>query len=489
VPKETKETKVNNLEQSTLSIHLDKNLQYIKEQFRQTTDLKIRFCTINDEVIRDVAIVYLDGIANTQNIQDNILTPLLRIIKFESIDAMLTRHLSILDAVKIGSFDDVLSGLAKGKSLVLIDGYKEGILADTADWQMRSINEPDTQRSIKGSLIGFNEQLKVNVNLLRNMIQSPKLSIENLQVGNETKTDIAIIFMDGYVDQKILEETRKRIQNIDVTYLLEARVIEDALEGKKTLFPLTFTCERPDVTVSALYEGRVAILVNGTPYSVIVPSLFLHFFHQPDEYNTNSGRYSNRFLRFFSWFFSIFLLGSYVTLVRFHQDWIPDKFADIFFKKSDTLFPILLEIFFVMLLFQLLTEASLRVPKSTVIIISLIGAIVVGQTAVTAKLIHSITLIIVGVNFLASISIAAGGLYGSVLSLRIIYLLLGFFFGLKGIIIGLILLFIYMASLKSLGVPYLAPLIPFHPKEWKDAFFRGDLRKLINSKHTYPHKK
>ncbi|MFF2876533.1 spore germination protein [Gottfriedia sp. NPDC057991] len=480
---------MNNTEQSTLVVSLEKNIHYIKEEFNNGTDLKVRLLTVNDEVIRDAAILYIDGITNTQSIQDNILTPLLRIIKFDSIDTFITRHLSIADVMKVTNYEDILSGLSKGKTLILVDGYEEGILADTADWQMRSINEPDTQRSLKGSLIGFNEQLKVNINLLRNIIPSNKLSIENLEVGNEVKTDVSIIYMDGFVDKNILDETRSRIKNIDVTYLLEARVIEDALEGKKTFFPTVFTCERPDTTVSALYEGRVAILVNGIPYSLIAPCLFLHFFHQPDEYHTKSGRYGFRFLRLFSWLFSIILLGFFETVVRFHHDWVPHKFAKVFFAKSDTMIPIIVEILFVMIIFQLLTEASLRIPKSTVIIVSLIGAIVVGQTSVTAKLIHSVTLIIVGINFLSSIAIAAGGLYGSVMALRLVFLFLGFFFGLKGIFIGLIILIAYMASIRSMGVPYLAPFIPFNPKEMKDALIRGDLRKIINSKHTYPHKK
>ena len=325
---------MNNLEQSTLNVSLDKNINYLKEQFNQSTDLKIRQLTINDEVIRDAAVLYLDGITNIEAVQDNILAPLLRVIKFDSMDVIITRHLLAADVMKVTLNEEVLAGLSKGKTLILIDGYNEGILADTAEWQMRSVTEPDTQRSVKGSLVGFNEQLKVNVNIIRNRIQSHKLSIENLQVGNETKTDVSILYMDGFVDQKVLEETRKRIKELDVIYLLEARVIEDALEGKKTFFPTVFTCERPDVTVSALYEGRVAILVNGIPYSIIVPSLFLHYFHQPDEYNTKSGRYGNRFMRLFSWLFSIILLGAYVTIVRFHQDWVPDHFAKIFLRNQ-----------------------------------------------------------------------------------------------------------------------------------------------------------
>ncbi|PEJ57627.1 hypothetical protein CN601_16895 [Bacillus sp. AFS017336] len=238
-----------------------------------------------------------------------------------------------------------------------------------------------------------------------------------------------------------------------------------------------------------MFEGRVVILVNGNPSCIIVPCLFLKNIHQPDEYFSKSGRFGYRFMRLFGGFLSVFLLGLYVSMERFHHNWIPHHFAKKLLSSSDTLFPILIEIFFVLILFQFLTEAALRIPKSTVIIVSLIGAIVVGQTAVSAKLIHPLTLIIVGTNFLATIVIAAGGLYGTVLILRFIFLLLGYFFGVTGILIGFIILIAYMASLKSLGVPCLAPFIPFQWNEMKDGLIRGDLRKLINSKHTYQTKK
>ena len=223
---------MNNTEQPTLLVSLEKNIHYLEEKFNNSTDLKIRPLTVNDEVIRDAAVLYLDGITNTQTIQDNILSPLLRIIKFDSIDAIITRHLLVADVAKVSSNQDVLDGLTKGKTLILIDGYNEGILADTADWQMRSITEPDTQRSMKGSLVGFNEQLKVNVNILRNIVQSHKLSIENLQVGNEVKTDVSILYMEGFVDERILEETRKRIKEIDVTYLLSRIVAMSVCEPR-----------------------------------------------------------------------------------------------------------------------------------------------------------------------------------------------------------------------------------------------------------------
>ncbi|MCM2534245.1 spore germination protein [Neobacillus pocheonensis] len=479
---------MNNIEPSSLSVSLQKNLRHMQEEVHATSDLKIRSFTMKDDVVREAAILYLDEITDTKNVQEHLLAPLLRIERIESIETIVLGHLSVIDVSIETTFDAIRNGLSKGKTLVLIDGFNQGILADSSDWQKRALAEPDSQRTSRGSMIGFTEQLKINLNLLRNMVQISSFNVETIRVGSESQTDVAIVYLEKFVDQKVLDETRKKIKDIDVTYLLEARVIEDAIEEKKTLFPLVFTCERPDVTVSALFEGRVVIFVNGTPYALIVPTLFLHYFHQPDEYNLKSGRFIVRALRFFCWFLSIGLLGLYVTMVRFHPHWLRHPFDEKLLTQSDTLMPILIEVLFLSFLFDLLAEVSLRVPKLSIILVSLIGAIVVGQTAVEAKLIHSLTLIVVGLNYLTSLNITAGGLWGAMRTLRYLLLFLGYFFGLTGMLVGMFVVTMYMASLRSLGVPYLAPFIPFRWDEMKDALIRGDLRKLINSKHTYPHK-
>ncbi|PEL13410.1 spore germination protein [Bacillus sp. AFS017336] len=471
---------------TTLSISLHKNIKQIEEAVNKSSDLKIRSFTI--DVVREAAILYIDGITDTRNLQENILQPLQGLSNIRNLESIVSERISIIDAGLVTKFNEIYFALTKGKALVLIDGFDQGILADSADWQIRALSEPDTQRTGKGSLIGFNEQLKVNVNLLRSLIQTPDFTVESISVGTKSKTDVAIVYIEEFVDKNVLEETRKRIKEIDVTYLLEARVIEDAIEEKKVLFPLVFTCERPDVSVSALYEGRTIVIVNGTPYVLIVPTLFIHYFQQPDEYTMKGRRFIIRFLRFFSWLLSILLLGLYATVVQFHQDWFPHKFSKDLLTQSDTLLPLPLEILFLQFIFDLLSETSLRIPKSTVLLVSLIGATVVGQTSVDAKIVHSLSLIVVGISFLTSMSLTAGGLWGVMSVLRILFLLIGYYFGLTGMAIGLIITIIYIANLKSVGVPYLAPFFPFQYKEFKDVLFRGDLRSLINSKHTYPHK-
>ncbi len=473
---------------SDISISLHSNLKAFSERFNGLSNLKIRKLNVGDKTKREAAIFYMDGITNTQNIQENILAPLLKMNGMKSIDSVIKDHLSIIDVTVESSIDEIANGLTKGKCLVLIDGYNQGILADVANWQTRSVSEPNTQRTIKGSMVGFNEQLKVNLNLLQNMIQTQKLKIESYQIGNDSKTDVALLFMDGYVDKRVLEKVKKKMKGIDVTYLLEARVIEDALEEKKTLFPLVFTTERPDVTISALFEGRVVIIINGLPFVLIVPCLFIHYFQQPDEYNSKAGRFGIRIFRLFSWVLALLLPAIYIAITRFHASWFPSPFDKKLISSSDTMLPFVWEAMFILFIFHSLLEATLRIPKNTTLLVTLIGTITIGETAVFAKVIHPLTMIVVGVNFLTSMHIASGGLWGALNLLRLVFVLIGNFLGITGIIIGFLLLILYMASLRSIGVPYLSPFIPFSLLEMKDSIFRGDLRRLVNSKHTYPHK-
>lgn len=471
-----------------ISISLHSNLKALSERFNGLSSLKIRKLNVGDKTKSEAGIFYLDGITNTQNIQENILTPLLNMTKMISIESVIKDHLSIIDVTVESSIDEIATALTKGKCLVLIDGYNQGILADVANWQTRSVSGPNTQQSIKGSMVGFNEQLKVNLNLLQNMIQTQKLKIESYQIGNDSKTDVALLFMDGYVDEQVLEKVKKKLKGIDVTYLMEARVIEDALEEKKTLFPLVFTTERPDVTVSALFEGRIVLIINGLPFVLIVPCLFIHYFQQPDEYNSKAGRFGIRIFRLFSWVLALLLPAIYIAITRFHTSWFPSSFDKKLLSSSDTMLPFVWEVLFILFIFHSLLEATLRIPKNTSLLVTLIGTITVGETAVFAKVIHPLTMIVVGVNFLTSIHIASGGLWGALNLLRLVFLLIGNFIGVTGILIGFLLLILYMASLRSMGVPYLSPFIPFSHHEMKDSIYRGDLRKLVNSKHTYPHK-
>ncbi|PFM76128.1 spore gernimation protein GerA [Bacillus sp. AFS077874] len=476
----------------TNSFH--KNVEIIKEQLHHTTELVVRTIRIGETKSFDVALLYLDDLVNADVIRDFIITPLFLFQNIKKndtgpfIDNLASRHIRASSVEIVSSFEDALGGIVRGRTLILVDGYDSGIIAETTQWQQRSVEQSSRQRSPAGPMIGLSEQLKVNLNLIRSFIKSPDLVVEMKQLGKFAKTDLSIVYLNNKVDQQALENIRKRIDTLDVDYVLESRVVEDVLEGKKkTIFPLIFNTEMPDIVAAALYEGRIAVLVDGTPQASIAPSLFVQFMAQPNEYYSKTGKLTNRLILFFSYFLSVFLPGMYVAVAKFHKNWVPAKFAKTYFTHSDTILPLFLEMTLMILIISILILAAFRIQSDMIIVVSLVGTMVISTTAVDAKLVHPLSLIITGIAFLTNFLFVTGGMASAAFSLRFLFLIIGSFFGLTAMGIGFLLLILYMALLRSVGVPYLAPIIPFRPQEFKDVFYRGDLKKLINSEHKYPH--
>ncbi|MFF3021220.1 spore germination protein [Gottfriedia sp. NPDC057948] len=478
---------------ANFTISLLKNIETIKEQLNHTTELVVRTIRIG-ETKYNLALVYLDDLVNTDVIRDFLITPLFLFRKMEKsdtgsfIDHLASEHIRVSSAEMVSSFEDALNGIVRGQTLILVDGFDSGIIAETAQWEKRSVEQSSRQRSPGGPMIGLSELLKVNLNLIRNIIQSPSLCVETKQIGRYTKTEVSIVYLKDKVDRIALEKVRTRIDILDVEYVLEGRVVDEALEGrKKTIFPLVFITEMPDIVAASLYEGRIAVLVNGTPTASIVPSLFVQYMAQPNEYYLKAGKLSNRLILFFCYFLTVCLPGIYVAVANFHSNWFPSKFAKDYFTASDTILSYFWEVSLFMIILYVLMLTSFRIQTDIIIVASLVGTMMISSTAVDAELVHPLSLIIVGMTFLASLLFSTGGMASAALTLRYPFLLLGNFIGLSGMGVGFILLILYMASLRSVGVPYLAPLIPFRPQEFKDVFYRGDLKRLINSPHKYPH--
>ncbi|WP_088071932.1 spore germination protein [Gottfriedia luciferensis] len=477
-------------EESFFSKNIHKNINMIKEHLYNSPELSIRYIQFDTNRKHSGALLYINGIVNTELIRESIIEPLLNIRKIDEDTFMSTlalHHIRSESVEEVTSISSTIDEIVRGKTLVIIDGFECGIIVDTAEWQQRSIEQSSRQRNILGPMIAFTEQLKSNLNLLHNMILSPTLMIEKKQIGRIKKTDVAIVYLNNRVDQSALKEVRLRIDTLQVDYVLESRVIEEAIEGKqKTIFPLAFQTELPDAVTSALYEGRIAVFVNGTPSATIIPNLFVQYMQHPSDYYTRL-RSMSRLLTFFCFFVAFLLPGLYVSITNFHENWFSKKVIKHFFTHSDTFLPFWLEIYVLLLLLQIISMSSYRMSKEMLILVSLISTITIGTTAVEAKLIHPLSLIIIGIAYLSNTMISNIAMSFTINSLRYIFLFLGGVFGIVGIGIGLFILIIHMVRLRSVGVPYLAPIIPFHFKEFKDVFFRGDLRKLINSPNTYPH--
>ncbi|TDL62628.1 spore germination protein [Rhodococcus qingshengii] len=469
---------------------LKENIKNIKNTFHDTSDLIVRNIKVGFKGSFDIAVVYLDGIIDLNLIQEHVVKPLLEPFKtagfMESlIDQIIERILESADVKTTTQYKELTDAIVQGSTVLLINGYRKGIIIPSPKWAERSIEVSIGERTARGPQIGLTEKMKTNINLIRSSLKTPDLCVETVEFGSISPTSVSILYIEGIVDKGILKEVKKRLKSLTIKYVLSERVLEDVLEGKpRSFFSRVRHSERIDGVVSSLFEGRVVVIVDGYPFAIIAPALFIDFIQAPDDYHISMGRFTNRIMRLIAFILGVYLPGVYIAIANFHKDDLPSKISKAIISK-DELLPTFWEIFILLFLIRMLVDISFRLPNSAVILVSLIGTIVIGETAVTAKLIHPVSLIVIGITALSSFLVDNRGLVGADATLRILFLIIANFWGFNGIIIATTILIIYMVSLKSVGVPYLSPLIPFKMQELKDTFYREDLQKLIKSKHTY----
>jgi hypothetical protein len=466
---------------------LQENTKQLKESFNDTTDFRVRKLKIGSSCSRMVHLIYLDGVINKDSLQENVITPLLdstkeTIKKYSLIEDVSENIIKTAEVFVASEYKAILNG----KTVILFEGIELGIIADTTQFKERNIEQAINERSPRGPLVGLTENLNTNVSLLRGIIKTPNFCVESMKIGTLSKTNVSMLYIKEVVDQNVLADVRYHIDKISVNYVLESNTIKEAIEGSSTMiFTTSEESERPDVVISSLYDGKVVVLVDGYPYGIILPGLFVSLLQAPDEYNQKYGRLMNRLLRFMAFFLSIYLPSIYVVLVNFYAGGYPDKVTKTLLK-NDELLPAFWTMLILIVLTTILIDVTFRVPQSAIFLISLLATIAIGETAVTAKIIHPTSLIVIAITFLAGFLLYSKQLASAISTLRMLFLIVGNFFGVAGMIIGTTLLIIYMVNLRSAGVPFLSPLIPFKLEELKDTLYRGRLEKLNNSKHSFP---
>jgi spore germination protein KA len=401
------------------------------------------------------------------------------------IDQIIGRIVESADVKTTSQYQELIDAIVQGSTVLLINGFQEGIIIPSPKWAERSVEASIGERSVRGPQIGLTEKMKTNINLIRGSLKTPDLCVETVEIGTTSPTFVSILYIEGSVDKGILKEVKNRLNSLNLKYVLSERVLEDVLEGNpRSIFSRLRHSERIDGAVSSLFEGRVVVIVDGYPFAIIAPALFIDFIQAPDDYHISMGKFTSRIIRFIAFLLGVYLPAVYIALANFHKDDLPNKISKAIIS-DDELLPTFWEIAILLFLVRILVDVSFRLPQSAVILVSLIGTIVIGETAVTAKLIHPVSLIVIGITALSSFLGANRGLVEPDATLRILFLITANFFGFNGIIIGTTILILYMVSLKSVGVPYLSPLIPLKMQELKDTFYREDLQKLTNSKHSY----
>ncbi|WP_285768504.1 spore germination protein [Peribacillus sp. SI8-4] len=473
-----------------LSDSLKTNIASIQKAFHSNKELIVR--TISPpflEVKKEICLVYLDTIVDKSVIQEHILRPLLQMKDFSAAHPIhdISNTIEISNIQVILTMNELISHLTNGNTIILIEEIDQCISAATEEWKDRAFTFPQSQRVLKGPQIGFTELAKNNLSLIKRGLKNEKLVIEEQTIGAETNTSISLLYLANKVDHEILETVRNKVQSIELSSILDSSYIEESISGEQiTSFPLVFTTERPDVTSGHLLEGKIAIICDGSPNVLIVPALFIQFLQSPEDYYEKPLFELTRLIRIFSFIVSIYLIPFYIALTLFHQELIPSELLiNLAAQRQIVPLPVVLEVILFMLLFQVVLESSIRLPTGITLAFSIIGTLILGQSAADAGLVQLASLVVVSATYVLNFAVPIHPFANSVKMIRFFFVFLASVFGIYGIMLGTFVLVNHLCSLNSFGVPYLSPIAPLKTADLKDTLIRFPLKKIINTTKKY----
>lgn len=460
-----------------LLIHKDyeENIARIRGELGNSADLVIREIKIGQY---HGALLFIDGLVDGKGISEFILESFMDKVPGEDIDLfqyMLDKTVALGSVKTIRNWNELYDSLLSGCSIILLNGYNKAISGETKGGETRPILEPTQQLSIRGPKDAFTETLRVNTALIRRRIKSPNLWIESMKIGAVTQTDIAVMYVKGIADENIVQEVRERLNRINIDAIIDSGYIEQLIEEQTfTSFPTTYHTERPDVVSSQLLEGRIAIVADGSPFVLTVPAIFVQFFQAPDDYYSRFDLSTSvRLLRIVSFFIALIGPSLYIAATTFHQEMIPTTLAiAIAAQRENVPFPAFVEAMVMEVTFEILREAGLRLPRAVGQAVSIVGALVIGQAAVQASIVSPVMVIVVSITAIANFSTPVFAMAISARLLRFALMAMSALVGFFGIMVGLMVMAIHLCSLRSFGVPYMAPLAPFSKENQQDVFVR-----------------
>lgn len=464
-----------------ISESLDLNKSYLKEQLGDSFDVKYRSAKVGEV---SFLFVMLDGMCDNLLITEQIMMPILESdfsdVKENNISFKASDGVSgSIDKSVTADLDEAIDELLTGNLLMLVENSTVAVLFSVQKFAKRSPSEPNTESQERGSREGFVELFKDNVAMVRRRVRNPVFKIKTLDIGTTSKTKVCVCYMSDRVNPKTLDSVINRLKSAELDVVEGAGYIQPFLDHKTpSLFSCVGRTERPDVFVSKMSEGKVGIIIDGTPDALIVPHLFTENFHSLDDYLKRPYfAFFARIIKIISFLISVFLPGIYVAICTFHQEMIPETMIfGITSQESKTPLPVVAEALLIHLIYEIVREAGLRIPKAVGHAVSIVGALVIGESAVSAGLIAAPMLIVVGLTAICSFVISS--LYEPVAILRFAFILIGGIGGIYGICFGFAVVLVNISALCPYGVPFMSPLSPTKPGAWRDLVRRESWIKL-----------
>lgn len=456
---------------------------YMSQSFHNSDDLFFR--EVNTDFVQCI-LCYLDGGSDKIVLEQDIVSPLLSAKEKVNSDN-LSSHIFFGEEIKPVEMSACPSKVAEGDVILFLDAEQKGHLISIRKFDKRAIAEPPTSNVLKGPREGFIEEIKTNITLLRRRLKTPDFVVKNLSVGRYSSTAIAVAYIDGIAVNNVVNEIVERLQKIDIDGIIDGSYVASFIQGRRyCFFNQVGSSEKPDVVASKLLEGRVAIIVDGSPLVLTLP--FVLFEDLQDGYDYYSNDWASSLARLFrvlGGLLTVILPGAYVALQSHHYHLMPLKFLITLMSATNGIpFPPAIEMFFVLILFEILNQASIRMPRLMGISLSIVGAIVLGDTAVKAGLISSPAVLVTALSAIGIFCVPDQ--VGALSILRFIFLCCSAVMGLFGIVILLILLTAYLVSLSSYGAPYLAPYAPRISPDLKDGMLKSSTANMDERPFSIP---
>jgi len=483
VKNQVKEQPVWSPTQQSVTSNIKDNMDYLQQELANCCDLVSRPLKIGLDNATEAFIIYLDDLVDSsalektmqllmqgnQSITNTIEKPLHQVIYDQLLSVGQVMPLDDLNTLIQEILTGTLGLVLDGETVCFSLGIKSGVVN-------RPLEEPPSEGVLRGPRDGLSENIQINRGLIRRRIKSPKLKFEKMTIGTLTQTQVNIVYIEGLALASLIQEMKQRLERIKIDGIIESGYIEDFIEDTPySLFSQTIVTERPDRVAISLLNGRVVVLIDTTPFVLIVPASFPRMLEGVDD---NYTRYSfanfTRLLRFVTLNIALILPAFYVAISTFHQEMLPTKILISLAGVREGLpFPVFVETLFMEITFEIITEAGIRLPRAVGSAVSIVGALVIGDAAVSAGFASPATVIVVAMTAISTLTIPEVGASHAIRLIRFPLLILASAFGFLGIVIGLLFVLIHLCSLRSFGVPYLDPLAPLHLTDFKENIFRA----------------
>lgn len=468
-----------------LTHSVDANIQLFKGIFIHDDTFVAR--KFQNKYLKTAAccVVYLNGMADTEVINENIIQPILggnlkeEISEGNLLEELQYKVIASSDVQESASIDDMIGSAINGDTVLLVEGYTKALIISTKGWQTRPIDEPLAERVVRGPREGFVESLFINLSLIRRKIKNPNLKFQFKELGHTTKTKICLCYIEGLAPEKVLQELIRRLDKIEIDGILDSGSIQELIkDAPSSSLETVASTERPDNVAGKLLEGRIAVAVDGSPFVLTLPFLFVEYFQADEDYYNDSLFASvSRLFRMVGAFVAILLPAIYVSLATFHQEMIPTPLLlSITASRQGTPFPTIVEAVLMGFLFEILRETGTRMPAPIGQTVVIVGALILGGAAIEARFISAPVIIVSGLTGITALLTVKFKSFPIIL--RLIFLFLAFLMGFYGIIFGLIGLVIYLMEMRSFGLPYMLGTGSFDEEDINDTLIRVPWRQM-----------